>query len=57
MGTVLYSAHFENPLLFNQWHAAANALHVAIRATQRDWAERARHADRFLQNAVWSALG
>ena len=57
MGTVLYSAHFENPLLFNTWHAAAGSLHVAIRATQRDWAERVRHVDRYLQNAVWSALG
>jgi hypothetical protein len=57
IATVVYTAHFENPLLFSAWQARADVLRVAMRARKREWAEQVQHVDRYLQNAVWSAMG
>jgi len=55
--TVGYAARLENPRIFAAWHAAAESLRSAISVRGREWAERVRHVDRYLQNAVWSAMG
>jgi hypothetical protein len=57
IATVACAARLENPRIFGPWHASGDSLRAAMREWGRDWADRARHVDRYLQNAVWSAMG
>lgn len=57
IASVAYAARLENPRLADAWHAAGDSLHSAIGAWRRQWAIRMQNADRYLQNAVWSAMG
>jgi len=57
IASVAYAARLENPRLAAAWRAAGNSLHSAIDAWRRQWAVRMQNADRYVQNAVWSAMG
>jgi len=57
IAAVAYAARLENPRLVDAWHDAGNSLHSAIGAWRRQWAVRMQNADRYVQNAVWSAMG
>ena len=57
IATVAYAARLEDPRTFGAWHASGNSLRAAMRARGREWVDRVHHVDRYLQNAVWSAMG
>ena len=57
IATVACAARLENPRIFRAWHVAGGSLRAAMHVWGRHWADRARHVDRYLQNAVWSAMG
>jgi hypothetical protein len=57
IATVAFAARLENPQIFGAWHFAGDSLGAAVREWGRECAACVRHVDRYLQNAVWSAMG
>ena len=57
IATVACAARLENSRIFGAWHGSGYSLRAAMRDWGRVCADRARHVDRYLQNAVWSAMG
>jgi hypothetical protein len=57
IATVSYAARLENPRLVEWLHAYWITLRAAMEARRREVTTRVGHADRYLQNVVWSAMG